>query len=98
VKKGEETMKRHLVIVAALAALVLPGRVGAEAEQAVSLDAMAAPVERRWVDAGDLANLLKQKGLITPEEKRSLTHPAGAPAVDQKRWEEMFGLEGYRGE
>jgi hypothetical protein len=93
-------MKQHLVIVvvlAVLAVLALPALV--VAEEGAGLDVTAAPNSARGsVNAAELTNLLADKRLITPEERARLTHPLAAPAVDEKRWERIFGAEGYRGE
>lgn len=85
-------MKKHLVILAALAAVALPALARAEEAKA------PAAVEQGWVDASALANLLAEKGLITPQEQESLTHSTGAPSVDRKTLEEIFRTEPYRSE
>jgi hypothetical protein len=85
-------MKRHLVILAALAAVALPALARAEEAKA------PAAVEQGWVDATELTNLLEEKGVITPQEQEQLTHPRGAPSVDDKTMQEIFRTEPYRGE
>jgi hypothetical protein len=84
-------MKRYLVIVATLTALALPARVGAE-------EATAPAVERGWVSAAELTNLLVGKGLITPREQKSLTHSTGAASADGTTSEKIFRTEPYRAE
>jgi hypothetical protein len=85
-------MKKHLVILAALAAVALPALARAEEAKA------PAAVEQGWVDATELTNLLEEKGVITPQEQEQLTHPTGAPAVDDKTMQEIFRTEPYRSE
>src|SRR5437763_1954543 len=86
-EKGEP-MKRPLTIVAMLAALAVPALVSAQqANPPVSSPGAAtARAERGWVDPARLAHLLEAKGLITSQEEKALTHPRGAPAVDDQTW------------
>jgi hypothetical protein len=90
-------MRRHIVILAALAALALPALAGA-GETVVSFDRLAALTNEGRVKASELINLLVQKGLITPQERSELTHRTKAPAVDGRTLEEIFETEPYRNE
>ncbi len=90
-------MKRHLAIFATAAALALPALVEAGSKAVISPDAMAAPAARGSVDAAAaLTDLLAEKGLITPQEQKDLTHPMGAPSVDEKALREYFRTAPYR--
>ena len=93
-------MKRHMVIFATLASLVPPALGEARGKRVVSPDALAAPaaVERGSVAASAVTNLLVEKGLITPEEQKKLTHSVETPSVDEKTMREIFRGEPYRGE
>jgi hypothetical protein len=91
-----------LVICAALAALALPPLAGAEEQKVPSSGGIAAPAEEGRVDASELTNLLVQKGLITSQEQKKLTHPEGAPSFDDQTMQEYFRTppyhrEGWRG-
>jgi len=88
-------MKRHLAIFATAAALALPALVEAGSKTVISPDAMAAPAARGSVDAAALTDLLAEKGLITPQEQKDLTHPMGAPSVDEKALREYFRTAPY---
>jgi hypothetical protein len=83
-------MKQPLLILATLAALAFPAAV-ATAEDNATLD-------REWVDPAALANLLVEKGLITPAEQERLKEPAQPPQVDEETLEEVFERESYRGD
>jgi len=98
-EKGEP-MKRPLTIVAMLAALAVPALVSAQqANPPVSSPGAAtARAERGWVDPARLAHLLEAKGLITSQEEKALTHPRGAPAVDDQTLRKIFQRKQYRGE
>jgi hypothetical protein len=91
-------MKRHLVILATVVTLALPPGAGAETEKAASFDGTAAPAGHGWVDASELTHLLAEKGLLTPQELKELTHPNGAPSVEGKTMQEYFQTSPYRRE
>src|SRR5438093_5142331 len=97
-EKGEP-MKRPLTIVAMLAALAVPALVSAQqANPPVSSGAATARAERGWVDPAQLSHLLEAKALITSQEEKALTHPRGAPAVDDQTLRKIFQRKQYRGE
>jgi hypothetical protein len=89
-------MKQHVVIVATVGALALPGFVEAADDKALSRGVNEAPAsaEREWVDPTELTELLARKGLITPEEQRDLARDPSEPAVDQA----IFRTESYQSE
>ena len=93
-------MKRPLTIVAMLAALAVPALVSAQQANPPVSSPVAPPAraERGWVDPAQLAHLLEAKGLITPQEEKALTHPRGAPAVDDQTLRKIFQRKQYRGE
>jgi hypothetical protein len=95
-KREEMTMKRHLVVCAALAALALPGVVQAEQNEVGSSAGMAAFTEEGRVDVNALTHLLEQKGLITPQEEKALTRRNGTPSIDDETMRHYFDTPPYR--
>jgi hypothetical protein len=91
-------MRWLLVILATLTMMVgAPPTVAAQDREVVGPD--EAPVrEPEWVDAGELADLLVDKGLITPREQESLQHSRRAPSVDEETLERIFRRDRYRGD
>jgi hypothetical protein len=72
-------MKRYLLIFAALALLALPVMVRAE-ETVIPPEAHWTPIPpaQQTVNMAQLAQLLMQKGVITPQEYAQLTQPQSA--------------------
>jgi hypothetical protein len=85
-------MKPYRVIFATLAALALPGLVGAGETSAPAAE------QGSRVDASELTDLLVQKGLITPQEEKRLARPMGAPSVDERTMQQYFDTLPYRRE
>src|SRR5437867_5461194 len=94
--REEKTMKRHLVVLAALTALALPAVVRAERSEGGSSAGTAATREEGGVKAADLTHLLERKGLITPQEATALTHPNGTPSIDDKTMRQDFDTPPYQ--
>jgi hypothetical protein len=94
----EETMRRFLMILGTLgAALALPAP-GDAAQWTVTSPDSPAAVEREWVDASELVDLLAEKGLITPREQAALRRSTDEPLVDPATMDEIFRTESYRGD
>lgn len=91
-EKGVETVKQHLVIFATLAALAVPGLSGAEEKSAPATELTGR------VDASELADLLVQKRLITPEEEKTLMHPVAAPSLEERTMQDYFDVLPYQRE
>jgi hypothetical protein len=87
VRRGEKerrynTMKRHLVILTALTLLALPVMVwaddGGEALIPPEMNWTPYPPARQIVNATTLANVLREKGVLSSQEYAQLTQPQGA--------------------
>jgi hypothetical protein len=77
-------MQRQLMIVAMLAVLALPLMVWAD-ETVIPPEANWSPTPpaRPTVDMSQLASLLVEKGMITPQEYGQLTHPQSSSPSPQ---------------
>jgi hypothetical protein len=91
-------MRWFLVILATLTVMVGAPATGAAQQGEVVGPDEATAREPEWVDAAELADLLVEKGLITPREQESLQHSRRAPSVDEETLERIFRRDAYRGD
>jgi hypothetical protein len=74
-------MKRTLMIVAMLAALMIPVIAGANDREWMPPEWTPTPPARQTIDANQLASLLVEKGMLTRQDYAQLTPPpASSPA------------------